>query len=81
VDARQHTIKQGEIMNKTMSIETQQALLHCIDGLEAIHKDLVEILKNHYIGFGGYNLSEAIGDLEYVIERIKNDVLQIEDDE
>ncbi|MDE7182593.1 MAG: hypothetical protein K2O41_06170 [Clostridia bacterium] len=68
-------------MNKTMSIGTQQELLHRIGGLKAIHKDLADILKNHYIGFGGYDLSEAIGDLELVINRIKNDVLKIEDDD
>ncbi len=67
-------------MNKTMSAETQQALLHRVGGLKAIHKDLSDILENHYIGFGSYNLSEAIGDLQVVIERIKYDVLQLDED-
>lgn len=68
-------------MNKTMSEATQQEILHRIGGLKAIHKDLTDILENHYIGFGGYELSESISDLEAVIKRIENDVLQIDEDD
>ncbi len=47
----------------------QQKLLCSIGGLEAIHKDLTDILQH---GLGGNELSEVVANLKSVIQRTKS---------
>lgn len=68
-------------MNKTMTQNTQVKLLSLINELQNQNKALKDFKNNYYIGCGGYDLSVAISDLELVIKHLKEDVLQLDEDD
>lgn len=68
-------------MNKTMTPSAQLKLLSLINELQSQYKALKDFEKNYYIGFGGYDLSVAISDLELVIKHLKEDVLQLDEND
>lgn len=68
-------------MNKTMTQNAQLKLLSLINDLQNHYEALKGFQNNYYIGFGGYDLSVTISDLELVIKHLKEDVLQLDEND